>query len=118
MPTAKKIKRKGESSFRDASELSPGFRKADSMKGGYHGHIADGLLAEGRELTVPENMYFALGDNTSNSLDGRNWGFIPAKNMIGLALNVFWPVSRRWGIADTKEPVDIPTVLPYTMQIQ
>ncbi len=77
--------------------------------------MASELLAPGLELVVPENMYFALGDNTSNSLDGRNWGFIPRKNMIGRALNIFWPLSRRWGLVDTKEALSGKTVLPDSM---
>lgn len=113
-----KIRKRGETEFRAASELHPGFAKTDSMRGGYHGHIADGILADGKEITVPENHYFALGDNTSNSLDGRHWGFIPRRNMIGLAVNVFWPVTRRWGITDTRQPINEPTSLPYSMQIQ
>ena len=113
-----KIRKKGESEFRPASELHPGFAKTDSMKGGYHGHIADGILADGKEVNVPENHYFALGDNTSNSLDGRHWGFIPRRNLVGLAVNVFWPVTRRWGLVDTLAPIDIPTTLPHSMQIQ
>ncbi|MBP5183309.1 MAG: signal peptidase I, partial [Lentisphaeria bacterium] len=68
---------------------------------------ADGILAAGAEITVPEGHFFALGDNTYNSLDGRNWGFIPRRNMIGLAVNIFWPVSRRWGLVDTPEPLDV-----------
>ena len=113
-----KIRKRGETEFRAASKLHPGFAKTDSMRGGYHGHIADGILADGKEITVPENHYFALGDNTSNSLDGRHWGFIPRRNMIGLAVNVFWPVTRRWGITDTRQPINEPTSLPYSMQIQ
>ena len=113
-----KIRKRGETEFRAAAEIHPGFAKTDSMKGGYHGHIADGHLADGNEITVPENHYFALGDNTSNSLDGRHWGFIPRRNMIGLAVNVFWPITRRWGIVDTKQPINEPTYLPYSMQIQ
>lgn len=113
-----KIRKKGETEFQAAAKLHPGFAKTDSMKGGYHGHIADGILAEGKEVTVPRNHYFALGDNTSNSLDGRHWGFIPRRNMIGLAVNVFWPVSRRWGLVDTLAPIDEPTKLPYSMEIQ
>ena len=113
-----KIRKKGEMDFHPASALHSGFAKTDSMMGGYHGHIADGILSDGKEVTVPENHYFALGDNTSNSLDGRHWGFIPRRNMIGLAVNVFWPVTRRWGIVDTRQPINEPTVLPYSMQIQ
>ncbi|MBQ9770700.1 MAG: signal peptidase I [Lentisphaeria bacterium] len=113
-----KIRKKGETEFQIAAKLHPGFAKTDSMKGGYHGHIADGILADGQEVTVPKNHYFALGDNTSNSLDGRHWGFIPRRNMIGLAVNVFWPVTRRWGFVDTLDPIDEPTRLPYSMEIQ
>ena len=109
------IKPKGESQFRPATEFSDRFRRISSLEGGYQGHMASELLAPGLELVVPENMYFALGDNTSNSLDGRNWGFIPRKNMIGRALNIFWPLSRRWGLVDTKEALSGKTVLPDSM---
>ena len=106
------IRPKGEKEFRPAWEFSDAFRKVYSLKGGYQGHKADGLLALGGELTVPEGHFFALGDNTNFSLDGRNWGFIPRRNMVGLAVMIFWPVSRRWGIVDTKPPLDTPTVMP------
>ena len=100
------IKPKGKDKFIPAYEISEKFRKIYSFKGGYLGHWADGILAGGTEITVPENHFFALGDNTYNSLDGRNWGFIPRKNMIGLAVNIFWPVSRRWGLVDTLPPLN------------
>ena len=106
------IRPKGEKEFRPAWEFSDAFKKIYSLQGGYQGHKADGLLALGGELTVPEGHYFAMGDNTNFSLDGRNWGFIPRRNMVGLAVMIFWPVSRRWGIVDTKAPLDIPTVMP------
>ena len=106
------IRPKGEKEFRPAWEFSDAFRKVYSLKGGYQGHKADGLLSLGGELTVPDGHYFALGDNTNFSLDGRNWGFIPRRNMVGLAVMIFWPVSRRWGIVDTKGPLDTPTVMP------
>lgn len=106
------IRPKGEKEFRPAWEFSDAFRKVYSLKGGYQGHKADGLLSLGGELTVPDGHYFALGDNTNFSLDGRNWGFIPRRNMVGLAVMIFWPISRRWGIVDTKGPLDTPTVMP------
>lgn len=101
------IKPKGGKKFIPAYEISPRFRKLYTFEGGYMGHHADGLLADGQEIQVPEGHYFALGDNTYNSLDSRNWGFIPRKNMIGLAVNIFWPLSRRWGIVDSKEPLPV-----------
>lgn len=109
------IKPEGAAEFRPATAFSDKFKRLYSMEGGYQGHIASELLGPGLELKVPENMYFALGDNTANSLDGRNWGFIPRKNMIGRALNIFWPLSRRWGFVDTKPALSGKTVLPDSM---
>ncbi|MBO4647631.1 MAG: signal peptidase I [Lentisphaeria bacterium] len=106
------VRPKGEKEFRPIWEFSDAFKKIYSLKGGYQGHKGDGLLSLGGELTVPEGHYFALGDNTNFSLDGRNWGFIPRRNMVDLAVMIFWPVSRRWGIVDTRPPLETPTIMP------
>lgn len=106
------IRPKGESEFRRADEFSDSFRKIYSGKGGYQGHAPLGILAEGQEFTVPDGAYFALGDNTNNSLDSRFWGPVPHRNVIGRPLNVFWPVSRRWGFVDRLPPLDCDTVFP------
>ena len=106
------VRPKGEKEFRPIWEFSDAFKKIYSLKGGYQGHKGDGLLSLGGELTVPEGHYFALGDNTNFSLDGRNWGFIPRRNMVGLAVMIFWPVSRRWGLVDTRPPLETPTIMP------
>jgi signal peptidase I len=45
-------------------------------------------------VTVPEGHYFVLGDNSSNSSDSRNWGFLPATNVMGRVSVCFWPPSR------------------------
>jgi len=47
-------------------------------------------------LTVPDGYYFVLGDNSTNSLDGRVWGFLPATNIMGRASFCFWP-PRHFG---------------------
>ena len=106
------IKPQGADKFKPAYEFSDKFSKLYSFKGGYQGHKADGLLAPGQEITVPENHYFVLGDNTNHSLDARMIGFIPRRNIVGLAVNIFWPVSRRWGLVDRLPPLDAPTILP------
>lgn len=44
--------------------------------------------------------YHALGDNQASSLDSRYWGPVPEENLVGPAVFVYWPFSRRWGPVD------------------
>lgn len=56
-------------------------------------------LLRGQKVTVPEGGFMALGDNSSSSLDGRYWGFVPEKDAIGRPLVIYYPFTRRWGWA-------------------
>jgi len=65
-------------------------------------------------LEVPVGHFLMMGDNRDNSSDGREWGFVPAENLIGRAATLFlsfkcesncyaewweiwkWPVAVRW----------------------
>ena len=42
------------------------------------------------ELVVPDNSYFAMGDNRDSSDDSRFWGFVPRQNIIGKPLVIYW----------------------------
>ncbi|MFA5146396.1 MAG: signal peptidase I [Candidatus Omnitrophota bacterium] len=49
---------------------------------------------EGDRIEVPEDSYYVLGDNSASSRDSRYWGFVPAKNVIGKAVCIYWPLNR------------------------
>lgn len=106
------IRPKNENTFRPAEWFNTAFCKVYSGQGGYQGHLGMGRLEENVEFTVPDDCCFALGDNTANSLDSRDWGPLPVRNIVGRALFVFWPVSRRIGAVDRQDPIPVPTVYP------
>jgi len=43
---------------------------------------------------VQPGHYFCLGDNSASSADGRSWGLVPERLMLGRAVVVYWPLSR------------------------
>jgi len=57
------------------------------------------FLPAGGAVTVPSDGFFAMGDNSSNSADGRYWGFVPAADVVGRPLFIYFPFTRRWGPA-------------------
>jgi len=57
------------------------------------------MLFRDEQITVPPGGFVALGDNSGSSLDGRYWGFVPAKDAIGRPLFIYYPFTRRWGPA-------------------
>ena len=75
----------------------------------YPGYRAEGLLSNRSPLKVNaktdtenptgQNFYFAMGDNSPDSLDGRAWGFVPEQQLVGRALFVYYPFTKRWGIS-------------------
>ena len=46
------------------------------------------------EATVPDDMYFVMGDNRSVSKDSRKFGFIPAAQIEGTADLRLWPLNK------------------------
>lgn len=57
--------------------------------------ISGGLfLPKGKEIKIPKDSYFVLGDNRSHSSDSREWGPIKRENIIGRAFFRYWPPNR------------------------
>jgi len=52
------------------------------------------------ENPTGKKAFFAMGDNSTDSLDGRAWGFVPENEIIGRAFLVYYPFTKRWGFAD------------------
>jgi len=79
--------RNGTIYVNDAPLLEPVFNRTYYYNRGEFGK-------EGEKITVPKDSYFVLGDNSASSQDSRYWGFVPAKNILGEAMVVYWPPQR------------------------
>jgi signal peptidase I len=75
------------------------FDKNGRREGNYVGYRYEGLLSAGSKFRLKEGEYFALGDNSANSADGRYWGTVPGKDVVGRPILVYFPFTRHWGPA-------------------
>ena len=85
------------------------FRDIHYTKGMNRDGSEDTTASEGNPLTLGEDEFFVLGDNSPASLDGRLWdregtgnngvsyrmGVVPREYLIGKAVVVFWPSGFR-----------------------
>jgi signal peptidase I len=44
---------------------------------------------------VPSDHYLMMGDNSGQSRDGREWGFVSSDHLLGRAFAIWWPLPRR-----------------------
>ncbi|MGA3213476.1 MAG: signal peptidase I, partial [Terriglobales bacterium] len=67
-------------------EVSPGeaVNLAPEWRMTMGSHLVNG------EVVVPEDGFFAMGDNRDVSYDSRYWGFIPQENVIGRPIFIYW----------------------------
>ena len=106
------IRPRGDKEFRKVQDIADKFKKIYSGKGGYHGHLSNmgrEAFAYGTGLVIPHDRYLMLGDNSQFSMDSRYFGTVHRNSFIGRAWLVFYPFSRRVGLADAAEPLDLPT---------
>lgn len=87
--------------FRNGAPITGSSAFADNAKRAnrYGGYQALLKLEPGSVVNVPPDSFFVLGDNSYNSQDGRYWGFVPAKDVIGRPVVVYYPFNRHWGPA-------------------
>lgn len=70
-----------------------------TREGLYPGYANYGLLGVGEVAEVPAGSYMALGDNSPRSKDSRYWGYVPEKDVVGKPLFIYYPLTKRWGVA-------------------
>ncbi len=92
---------KGTTLWRNGAPItgSHAFEANARRLGDYPGYQASGLLAPGLAVHVKPHTFFAMGDNSPDSSDGRVWGFVPAKDVAGRPVFIYYPFTRRWGPA-------------------
>ncbi len=49
---------------------------------------------EDKEIKIPADQYFVMGDNRPDSSDSRTWGLVPASDIIGKSFFRYWPPSE------------------------
>lgn len=64
---------------------------------GYGAWIGNHSYDLSTEFEVPAASYWAMGDNSANSADSREFGRVPEKAVVGKAVFILYPFTRRTG---------------------
>ncbi len=93
------LKVEGDTLLRNGKPItgSPAFAANAKREGLYCGYKQDGDMKNGESVQVRDNHYYAMGDNSANSLDSRYWGQVPNYAIVGKSLIIFYPFTSRWG---------------------
>ncbi|MEI6084161.1 MAG: signal peptidase I [Verrucomicrobiota bacterium] len=85
----------------------PAFQKMYDRDDGRSGYVLprgfpppEYFRSEDDVYQVPPKSLFPLGDNSTSSLDGRYWGSFHEKALVGRAVLVYWPFTKRFGLID------------------
>jgi len=73
-----------------------GIERVASQEGYYTGYLRQGTS----EVSLPDRKYWAMGDNSANSSDSRDWGFVHQENIVGRAAFVYYPFGHHFGPID------------------
>lgn len=68
----------------------------------YHGYVprpGSLLNSEAAKIRVGEGQFLPFGDNTYSSLDGRYFGPLTEKALVGPSFFVYWPFGPHWGLS-------------------
>ena len=68
----------------------------------YHGYVtrADSRLdSPAAEIRLGAAQFLPFGDNTTSSLDGRYFGPVTEKALVGPSFFVYWPFGPHWGLS-------------------
>lgn len=76
---------------------SPSQHTLSFQENQYFGHAMLQNLALGLDFRVEPRHFFAMGDNTMNSLDSRYWCDFPQSYTVGKPFFVYWPITVRFG---------------------
>ncbi len=90
------------------AEAAAAFEKNRLQEGEFPGYVYGGstrnyplpFFRGDDPVTLPEDHYFAMGDNSPHSADSRMWGFVPQKEIVGRAVVIYYPFSFRWGLSE------------------